>query len=260
MAESWNLQGKTAVICGASQGIGAAAAHLLAERGARIIALARTQEKLDQLIQTLPGSGHRAWAIDLSETARLQSDLVPLLQNESIQILVNNAGGPKGGALLQASVLEFEAPLHAHLLASHVLAQTVVPSMRKAGYGRIINVISTSVKNPIPNLGVSNTVRGAMASWSKTLAGELAPYNITVNNVLPGYIRTARFESLVGAAAKAADASLELMEEKWKATIPMGRIGEPREMAEAIAFLASPAAAYITGINLPVDGGRTPSL
>lgn len=257
---SWSLQGKTAVVCGASGGIGEAAAKIFAERGARVIALARTEDKLKSLLQSLTGEGHKSFSIDLGDTEKLQKDILPELKKESVQILVNNTGGPKGGLLYEASISEFENPLHAHLLASHLLVQTLLPSMKQSQYGRIINVISTSVKNPIPGLGVSNTIRGAMANWSKTLAGELAPFGVTVNNVLPGYIRTERLRSLMNSSATSSQTSVEDVEEKWKTTIPMGRIGEPREMAEAIAFLASPAASYITGINLPVDGGRTPSL
>ncbi|UYL07553.1 SDR family oxidoreductase [Bdellovibrio sp. SKB1291214] len=256
---SWDLQGKTAVVCGASQGIGEATAKLLAERGARVVALARNEDKLKELVKSFQGSGHKYFVIDLADTEALKK-ILPELAQENVQILVNNSGGPKGGPLLEASVDEFESPLKAHLKAAHLLVQTLVPSMKKSGYGRIVNIISTSVKNPIPGLGVSNTVRGAMASWSKTLAGELGGFGITVNNMLPGYIRTGRIESLMGAAAQKSGNSVEEVEEQWIKTIPAGRIGDPQEAAEGITFLVSPAASYINGINLPVDGGRTPSL
>ncbi|MEK2688181.1 SDR family NAD(P)-dependent oxidoreductase [Bdellovibrio sp. GT3] len=256
---SWDLQGKTAVVCGASQGIGAATAQLLAQRGARVIALARNEEKLKALLASIPGEGHKYFAVDLADTAELKK-LIPKISQEKIHILVNNSGGPKGGPLLEVSIEEFDAPIKAHLHAAHLLVQAVVPFMKSVNYGRIVNIISTSVKNPIPGLGVSNTVRGAMASWSKTLAGELGPFGITVNNMLPGYIRTGRIESLMGAAAQKTGNSIEEVEEQWIKTIPAGRIGDPREAAEGIAFLVSPAASYINGINLPVDGGRTPSL
>ncbi|WP_413293335.1 SDR family oxidoreductase [Bdellovibrio sp. HCB185ZH] len=257
---SWDLQGKTALVCGASQGIGEATAKLLAERGARIIAVARNEEKLKNLMQTLKGGpGHKYFVLDLADTDALKK-ILPDIAKENVQILINNSGGPKGGPLLEASIEEFETPFKAHLQAAHLMVQTVVPSMRKAQYGRIVNIISTSVKNPIPGLGVSNTVRGAMANWSKTLAGELGPYGITVNNMLPGYIRTGRIESLMGAAAQKSGNSVDEIEEQWIKTIPAGRIGDPLEAAEGIAFLVSPAASYINGINLPIDGGRTPSL
>lgn len=260
MTESWNLKGKTALVCGASQGMGAATAKLLAARGARVIALARTEEKIKAIIQGLPRADHKYFVIDFADTEKLQQDIIPQLQKENVQILINNAVGPKGGLLSETTVTDFETPLRVHLYTSHMLAQTALPSMKASGYGRIVNIISTSVKTPIPNLGVSNTVRGAMANWSKTLAGELAIYNITVNNILPGYIRTERFSSLAEASARQKKTSVEEIETQWKETIPMRRIGEPDEVAEAIGFLISPAASYITGVNLPVDGGRTPSL
>lgn len=259
MLESWNLAGKTALVGGASQGMGEATAQLLAERGARIIALARNEEKLKKLVNDLPGSGHKHFSIDFADTAKLQQ-LLPQLAKENIQILINNAVGPKGGLLYESKVDEFEIPLRVHLYASHLLVQASLPAMKSTGYGRIVNIISTSVKTPLPNLGISNTVRGAIANWSKTLAGELAAFNITVNNVLPGYIRTGRFNSLAEASAQQQDTSVEKIENQWKESIPMKRIGTPREIAEAIGFLVSPAASYITGTNLPVDGGRTPSL
>jgi 3-oxoacyl-[acyl-carrier protein] reductase len=256
---SWDLQGKTAVVCGASQGIGEATAKLLAERGARVIALARNEDKLKELMKSLKGSGHKYFVIDLTDTEGLKK-ILPDLAKENVQILVNNSGGPKGGPLLEASVDEFESPFKAHLKAAHLMVQALVPGMKKSAYGRIVNIISTSVKNPIPGLGVSNTVRGAMANWSKTLAGELGGFGITVNNMLPGYIRTGRIESLMGAAAEKSGSSVNEVEEQWIKTIPAGRIGDPQEAAEGIAFLVSPAASYINGINLPIDGGRTPSL
>ena len=260
MNESWNLIGKTAVVCGASQGMGEATARLLAARGAQIIALARTEEKLKALIQSLPGKNHQYFVIDFADTAKLEKEILPYIEKANVQILINNAIGPKGGLLSETKLQEFEAPFRVHLHASHLLTLAALPAMKKAGYGRIVNIVSTSVKTPIPNLGVSNTIRGAMASWSKTLAGELAMHNITVNNILPGYIRTGRFSSLAEASAQAHQTSVKDIEAQWKESIPMKRIGEPAEVAETIAFLVSPAASYITGVNLPVDGGRTPSM
>lgn len=256
---SLDISGKTALICGASSGLGEATAYLLAARGARVFVLARREEKLQKLIQSLPGTRHQYFAVDLSNANSLRQ-FQEKIKSEDIHILVNNAGGPPGGLLFEADVAAFESPLSNHLRASHVLMQAVLPGMRKAAYGRIINIISTSVKTPLPNLGVSNTVRGAMASWAKTLAGELAPFGITVNNVLPGFIGTERFDSLKTSTAKSKNISEDEVQESWVKTIPLGRIGKASEVAEALAFLASPAASYITGINLPVDGGRTPAL
>lgn len=253
----FQLKGKRALVCGASQGIGEASAQLLAQMGAEVVILARRSEALDQVLAQLPGEGHKALALDLSSTVEIENHLKPLLP---FHIVVNNAGGPKGGPLLGAAGEDFLNAFRVHVLAAQKIAQLTVPGMKAAGYGRIINIISTSVKAPIPNLGVSNTIRGAMGNWAKTLASEVGSSGITVNNVLPGYTRTARFESLRKAAAEKNKLSEAQIEDQWKSAIPLNRIAEPLEVAAAVAFLASPAASYISGINLPVDGGRTPNL
>ena len=255
-----SLSGKTALICGASQGIGAACAQLFAERGARVVLLARNAEKLQAVMKGLSGTGHAMMAVDLSDLGKLQKDILPEIEKLNCTILLNNSGGPKGGPLLQAGVEEFESGFRAHLFAAQILTQSLVPSMKAQNYGRILNMLSTSVKAPIPGLGVSNTLRAAMANWAKTLSLELGPFGITVNNVLPGYTLTPRLEALRTDAAQKNQKSETEIENQWKSAIPLGRFAEPREIAEAVAFLASPAASYINGINLPVDGGRTPSL
>ena len=257
---SWDLMGKTALICGASEGMGKATAELMASRGAKIIAISRTEEKLKDLMTKLSGSGHQYIPLDLSNTENIKNNLLPFLKKMEVHILVNNSSGPPVGPLIETDIESFMNPIRAHLFASHVITQAVVPSMKKADYGRIINIISTSVKVPIPNFGVSNTVRGAMASWSKTMAFELAPFNITVNNVLPGYIRTARFKSVLETSSKKQNISEDKVEEQLINGIPLKRIGNPEEIAEVISFLASAAASYVTGTNIPVDGGRTPSM
>lgn len=255
-----DLIGKRALVCGASQGIGQAAAKLLAERGAQIVALARNEERLGQLIRDLPGQGHQALVVDLSDLNKLRGETSSQIEKLGCQILVNNSGGPKGGPLLNADIEEFETALRSHVMASHLLVKACLPAMQAQQYGRVVNVISTSVKAPIPNLGVSNATRAAMANWAKTLSFELGPFGITVNNVLPGFTKTARFAALRSAASQKLQITESQVEDQWKSSIPLGRFAEPREVAEAIAFLASPKASYINGINLPVDGGRTASL
>ncbi len=253
----FQLQGRRALVCGASQGIGEATARILAGMGAQVTLVSRRREALELIQRELPGSGHQVLALDLNQTKQFETALQGSLP---YHIVINNTGGPKAGPLLKATEEDFLQGFQAHVLAAQKLAQLTVPGMQDAGYGRFINVISTSVKAPIPNLGVSNTIRGAMANWAKTLAGEVGSFGITVNNVLPGYTRTPRFESLRKSAAEKNKISEAQVEEQWKAVIPAARFAEPSEVAMAIAFLASPAASYINGINLPVDGGRTPNL
>ena len=195
---------------------------------------------------------------DLSDTVSLTTNIKALLEQAGpIEILIHNAGGPKAGPLIEAQAEDFLQAFKTHVLSAQTLAQLLVPGMKEKNYGRIINVISTSVKVPIPNLGVSNTIRGAMASWSKTLANEIGQFNITVNNVLPGFTATERLDQLKSAAGKRLGKSLSQVEQMWLSTVPMKRFAQPQETAQAICFLASPAASFISGTNMPVDGGRT---
>jgi 3-oxoacyl-[acyl-carrier protein] reductase len=255
------LQGKTALVCGASKGIGLAVAEALAHMGAKVVALARDEKALKAAIGKLPGKGHGVWVQDLSDLVSLRANIQEHLSHfGEFHILVNNAGGPKSGPLINASQEDLVIGFQTHVLASHILTQALVPGMRHQGFGRIINILSTSVKIPILNLGVSNTVRAAMANWAKTLSLELAPYGITVNNILPGFTKTDRLIVLQRATAERQNCDPEEIEKLWLNSIPCGRFAEPGETAQAVAFLASPLASYINGINLPVDGGRTGSL
>lgn len=254
------LIGKRALICGASRGIGAACAQVLAQMGCAVVLLARNHDALYKVLSGLPGKGHELLAVDLNDPVSVNKVVGGLVERRAVHILVNNSGGPKAGPLLEATEKAFVDGLRNHVLASQTLVKLCIEGMKTEGYGRIIQIISTSVKAPIPNLGVSNTIRGAMAGWSKTLAGELGKHAITVNNVLPGYTATERLSELISAASKKQSLSFEEIEIQWKSKVPLGRFAEPIEVANAVAFLASPQAGYITGINLPVDGGRTPSL
>jgi 3-oxoacyl-[acyl-carrier protein] reductase len=258
------LAGRLALVCGASEGIGRASAFALAARGASVCVLARRLDRLEDLREQLPvvraGQRHRAAAADVAQTDALRGKLDALLADEPIHILVNNTAGPAGGAAHAADPEAYVAVFRQHLVAGQVLVQALLPGMRAAGWGRIVNIISTSVKEPIANLGVSNTVRGAVAGWAKTLATELGPDGITVNNVLPGYTRTQRLEQILAERAASTGRPAEAIAEAMLATVPAGRFAEPAEIAAAVAFLCSPEAGYINGINLPVDGGRTRSL
>jgi 3-oxoacyl-[acyl-carrier protein] reductase len=259
-----DFEGKTALVCGSTQGIGKATALELARLGASIILLARNEEKLQTTLlelDTTRGQQHSYLVADFSNPEQLNKILTGCFSSgKKVHILINNTGGPKGGAIKDAKVEEFLLAFNQHLICNHVLVQAVYPIMKEEGYGRIINVISTSVKQPLPNLGVSNTIRGAVANWSKTLANELGGFGITVNNVLPGATNTARLQSIAQIKAEQYNETVDAVFTEMASETPMKRIAQPEEIAAAIAFLASPAAAYINGVNLPVDGGRTKSL
>lgn len=255
------LDGKKAMVGGATQGIGHATAMEMARLGAEVTLLARNEVELRQTLAELDagnGQRHGYIAVDMADTGRLQQLITAYVKAHGpVDIVVNNTGGPPPGPAHLAEVEAYAQAFRQHLLAFQTLVMAVVPGMRQRGGGRIINVISTSVKLPLHNLGVSNTVRGAVASWSKTLANELGPYNITVNNVLPGATATGRLRSIIANKGNKDGMSEEEAARRMMAEIPLQRFAEPEETAAAICFLAGPSAAYISGINLPVDGGRT---
>lgn len=259
-----NLSGKRALVGGASQGLGAACAWQLAAQGAEIIALARSEGKLLELVRQLPateGQKHSYICADSADLPHLSAEVQAQLdEGGTISIWINNTGGPAPGPAHLASPQEFSHAFSQHLPGSQTVLQLLLPGMRALGYGRIINILSTSVKTPLANLGVSNSIRAAMANWAKTLSRELAADGITVNNVLPGLTRTARLAGLLAYRADATGESEQQIAQDMLREVPARRFGEPEEFANAVAFLASPAAAYINGINLPVDGGATASL
>jgi 3-oxoacyl-[acyl-carrier protein] reductase len=258
-----SLKGKFAVICGSSQGIGLAAAKELAVNGANCILIARNPEALWVAVKQLAVAGdqHHQWvAVDFSDNHAVEEAIKKIVDKQRIEILINNTGGPKAGPIIEASTDAFEQAFRQHLINNQTLVQTIVPGMKVAGYGRIINIISTSVKTPLANLGVSNTIRLAVASWAKTLANEIGQFNITVNNVLPGLTQTQRLDELVKHTASAVKKEEHTVESQLKDSVPMKRFGTPEEIANMIAFLASPAASYVNGTNIAVDGGRTPAL
>ncbi|MEI7471808.1 MAG: SDR family oxidoreductase [Chitinophagaceae bacterium] len=255
-----DLTGKTALVCGSTQGLGYASAKELALLGAPIVLMARNETKLKEVVQTLDcskGQVHSYLVADFSDAQTVKRAIENYIASGGMaHILINNTGGPAGGAILQAGIDEFAQAFQSHLICNHLLTQALVPGMKSAGYGRIINIISTSVKIPLAGLGVSNSIRAAVANWAKTLASELGPYGITVNNILPGFTQTSRADYVINKKAESSGLTKEDVLKELVAEIPVGRIGRPDEFAAAVAFIASPAAAYINGINLPVDGGR----
>lgn len=259
-----NLSGRHALVCGASGGIGRAAAVELAELGASVTVLARSADALQTVTDSLPR--HHAtqlhdWRqVDMADTAALAEAIEQLVAIRPVHVLINNTGGPPGGSAHAADRAAYEMAFRQHLLAGQTLLQAVLPGMRAAGYGRWVNVISTSVKEPIAGLGVSNTIRAAVAGWAKTLAGELAADGITVNNVLPGYTRTARLDSLLAAQAQTSGRSVDEVAQGLIDSVPAKRFGEAAEVAAMITFLCTPAAAYVNGVSIAVDGGRTRAL
>ncbi|MEK6477636.1 SDR family oxidoreductase [Catalinimonas sp. 4WD22] len=255
-----DLSSKRAIVCGSTQGIGKAVAEELASLGASITLVARNEKKLKEVQANLPtnqGQEHHYVVADFSQPDYVKSAIQSYLDKiEEVHILLNNTGGPPAGKLYEADPSAFIQAAQMHVVCNHILVQAVLPKMKAAKYGRIINIVSTSVKEPIPGLGVSNTTRGAVASWAKTLSGELGPMGITVNNVLPGSTETDRIWALISNRAKEQGKTEKEIEENMKSQIPLRRFAQPSETAAAVAFLASPSAAYITGVSLPVDGGR----
>lgn len=263
------LKNKNALVCGSTAGIGKATAIALSNEGVNVTLVARNENKLKEVLSELsPNGKHNYIVADFSNPEELGQKVASFINDFPLRgtkgagfhILVNNTGGPRSGDILSATLEQFENTFTQHLKCNHVLAQSVVPFMQKEGFGRIINIISTSVKEPIPGLGVSNTIRGAVGNWSKTLSIELGGFGITVNNILPGFTETERLNEIINVKAQKEGTSFENMAEIMKSYSPSKRFAKPEETANAIVFLASEAASYINGINLPVDGGRTKSL
>ena len=255
-----SLQNKTAVICGSTQGIGLAIAKEFAQSGASCILLARNEEAMQNIVQTLDtpfNQEHRYFIADFSDPAQVKKVIDTIIKITPVHILVNNTGGPAGGPITDAAATTFLQAFQQHLINNQLLTQAVIPSMKKEKYGRIINIISTSVRIPIDNLGVSNTIRAAVASWAKTLSNEVGRYNITVNSVLPGFTKTQRLDAVLETNAARAGIDKVQYIKQMEEAIPMKRFGESPEIAAVVAFLASPAASYVNGVSIPVDGGRT---
>jgi len=258
-----SLINKNALVCGSSKGIGKATAIMLATMGANVTLAARSEEKLKEVISemdTTNGQQHTYMLVDFTNQEDLKNNINSLCSTKNIHILVNNTGGPAAGPISKAEPDAFLAAYNQHLICNHLITTRLLPGMEADGYGRIINVISTSVKSPLANLGVSNTTRGAVASWAKTLAGEVGHLGITVNNVLPGFTMTGRLDEIIDNKVRKTSKDRASIIDGMQGQVPMKRFAQPSEVASAVAFLASPASSYITGINIPVDGGRTKCL
>ena len=258
-----SLEGRNAIVCGSSQGIGFAIAEELAIMGANCILLARNEENLKTAVAQLDISirqSHSYHAIDFNDVEAVRTLSKQLTSQQTVHVLINNSGGPKAGPIVDATEEEFLQAFNQHVIVNHVLTSAVIDGMKKEGYGRILNIISTSVKTPLKNLGVSNTIRWSVAAWAKTMANELGQFGITVNNVLPGSTATERNTSLIEASSKRQNVSTEEIKKTMIDAIPAKRFGEAEEIAAVAAFLATPAASYVNGVSIPVDGGRTPSI
>jgi 3-oxoacyl-[acyl-carrier protein] reductase len=257
---TFDLKDRRALVCGASQGIGRACAFELSRRGAAVTVVARDEEALQKVAGELDRSAnqtHGRLVADFSEPASVDAGVRGLIDRVGpFSILINNTGGPPSGSILDATPDDFIAAISRHVACFQLLSQALLPGMKQTKYGRIVNIISTSVISPIKGLGVSNTTRAAVANWAKSWADEVAPFGITVNNVLPGFTNTDRLTSLLRKRAANTGVPLVEIERQSKAAIPMGRFADPAEIAAVVGFLASPAASYVTGVNLPVDGGR----
>ncbi|NND95292.1 MAG: SDR family oxidoreductase [Flavobacteriales bacterium] len=252
---------KRALVCGASKGIGKAIAYKLASEGMEVILLARGEDDLARIQEDLDsnnGQVHKYYAVDFMRPERVVEALQnELIESHRIHILINNTGGPEPGLLHEAELQSLADAFTMHILTSQALMKALLPGMEQAGFGRIVNIISTSVKEPIDGLGVSNTIRGAMASWSKTLSRELGEKGVTVNNVLPGYTSTERLTEIIDMRAVTAGVDLEVMTSKLKREVPANRFALPEEIAGVVSFLCSDSASYLNGTNITVDGGRT---
>jgi len=255
----FDLQNLNALVCGGSQGIGEAIAKVFAESGANVTLLSRNEDNLKVTMENLhsdPFQNHSYIVVDLANIEKLQTEILPeLKEQKSFDIIINNSGGPKPGLLHQAHTSELINAFNQHVIASHLILQTFLPRMIERNFGRIINIISVGLKQPIQNLGVSNTIRGAMGSWAKTLSKELGQYGVTVNNILPGYTMTPRLNSLIKLRAEDSNTTTEDIISRMIEDVPVKKLGEPKDIAFATAFLASREASFVNGINFPVDGG-----
>lgn len=261
---SFQLQGKNALVSGSTDGIGKAVAIVLAEMGANVTLLSRNETKLKAVLSLLSKEGtqrHDYLVGDFFEAEAVGQTVRNYLEKEDkhFDILINNTGGPPTGLLIEKTGMDLLKYMGQHLHCFHELVQAVVPAMKANRDGRIINITSNAAKQPLPNMGISNTVRGAISNWSKTLANELGN-GITVNCILPGPTDTKELRDIIAGKAKKSGRNIEDVYKVLHSKVPLGRLAEPREIANVVAFVASPLASFVNGINLVVDGGKTGSV
>jgi 3-oxoacyl-[acyl-carrier protein] reductase len=258
------LKGKVALVAASSHGLGRAIAEELSTEGASLVLCARGTEALEETrvyIEQNTGMPVLAVAADLSLASDIASVVdAGLRRFGRIEILVTNAGGPPTGQFETLSPESWEAATRLTLHSVLELTRQVLPGMKERRWGRILNITSIAVKQPIDNLMLSNSLRAAVTGFARTLANEVAPWGITVNNIMPGYTRTERLQQLARMMAEKEEISLSEYFERWEREIPMKRLGEPRELAALAAFLVSERASYVTGTSIPVDGGWIRSL
>ena len=265
MKNIYNFKNKNIFVGGSSNGIGWESAKLFADYGGNVTLVSRNTQTLKQRVSELSNNGdqsHNYIALDFSNPDELELELKEFVTKNSLfyDVVINNTGGPPSGDLEKATTEELTSAFNLHLISFHKILGVLLNGIKNKESGRIINIISTSVKQPLNGLGVSNTIRGAVANWAKTLANELGPYNITVNNILPGATNTGRLKEIINNKAQKLNLKENAIEKQMASQVPLNRIAEPIEVANAVVFLASDKASYINGINLPVDGGRTKSL
>lgn len=255
-----NLDGQQALIGGATSGLGKAIALQLAACGAKVTLMARSREKLEAIIHELPGQHHDYLVADFNDFEDFQDRIQAYFDGKSVDILINNTQGPAAGAALEKSVKDYQEAFNLLFKTYCHTTLLALEGMRRRKHGRIINVSSMSVKEPLPNMALSNSLRAAVINWAKTLAAEVAPDGVTVNNILTGSFNTERLKSLHQKQAEQNGADLEEWRKQAADKIPMKRFGRPEEYGYLAAFLASEYAAYITGTNIPIDGGALKSI
>lgn len=257
------LDGKRALVLGASKGLGAATALSLANEGATVFGAARSVDAIEELgAQVDPGKGGsiRAVALDLGDQGSVSRLIATLAEAGGADIVVNNSGGPPPGEAASVSVEDFSRQFDLMVAPLVAITQAMLPGMRERRWGRVITLTSSGVEAPIARLALSNALRQSLVGWSKTLASEVAADNITVNVIVQGRIHTDRVDELDAAAAKRLGKSIDEVRAQSLATIPAGRYGRPEELADVVTFLASDRASYVTGSLVRVDGGMLRSI